>query len=308
MKKYKASLVILAAGLGTRFKGGIKQLTPVGMSGELLIEYSVFDALKAGFDKVIFIIRRDIEKDIKEMLGDKLSKYCDVEYCFQQPLDIPSGIAYPEGRTKPWGTVHAVLAARELINEPFVIINADDYYGKTSYKALFDYITAPKRNAGEQCMGGFILGNTLSDNGTVTRGVCSSDKDNMLSSVTETYKLSKQPDGNIVGIQNGESVIIPEDSIVSMNLWGCTPEIIPMLETEFSGFLSRASENGDISSAEFALPTAFDSLLRNKSITVRIIPTTERWYGMTLSEDSEAVRAAFAEMTANGDYSSPLFK
>ncbi|MCI7767176.1 MAG: NTP transferase domain-containing protein [Oscillospiraceae bacterium] len=307
MKKYKASLVILAAGLGTRFKGGIKQLTPVGMSGELLIEYSIYDALKAGFDKVIFIIRRDIEKDIREMIGDKLSAHCEVEYCFQELGDIPSGISFPEGRTKPWGTVHAVLAAKKLIAEPFVIINADDYYGKTSYKALFDYITAPGRRADEQCMGGFILGNTLSDNGTVTRGVCYADKDNMLSSVTETYKISKETDGKIYGIQNGERVSIPENSIVSMNMWGCTPEIIPMLEEEFMEFLNSASANGTIESAEYALPTAYDSLLTSKRVSVRIIPTNERWYGMTLSEDSEAVRAAFAEMTRNGDYSSPLF-
>lgn len=308
MKKHNASLVILAAGLGTRFKGGIKQLTPVGMSGELLIEYSIYDALKAGFDKVIFIIRRDIEKDIREMIGDKLSNYCDVEYCFQELRDIPSGLTFPEGRTKPWGTVHAVLAAKELIDEPFVIINADDYYGKTSYKALYDFITAPERKADEQCMGGFILGNTLSDNGTVTRGVCTPDEDNMLSSVTETYKISKDTDGKIYGLQNGERVSVPENSLVSMNMWGCTPEIIPMLEEEFIGFLSSASENGTIDSAEFALPTAFDSLLTSKKVSVRIIPTTERWYGMTLSEDSEAVRAAFAEMTEKGDYTSPLFK
>lgn len=308
MKKSNSSLVILAAGLGTRFKGGIKQLTPVGANGELLIEYSVYDALRAGFEKVIFIIRKDIERSFKEMLGDRLAAYCDVHYCFQELDDIPEGFIVPEGRTKPWGTVQAVLSARKLIDGSFVIINADDYYGRTSYKLLYDSITAAGHPKNEQCMSGFVLENTLSENGNVTRGVCCCDGENMLRSVEETFELSKRSDGTVCGEQRGQKVTVAGTSIVSMNMWGCTTQVIPMLDAQFREFLTAAVKSGTAHSAELALPTAFDDMIKKQLINVRVLPTNERWYGMTRSEDLGDVKKAFAEMISKGNYPSPLFE
>ena len=278
MKKSNSSLVILAAGLGTRFKGGIKQLTPVGANGELLIEYSVYDALRAGVEKVIFIIRKDIERSFKEMLGDRLAAYCDVHYCFQELDDIPEGFIVPEGRTKPWGTVQAVLSARKLIDGSFVIINADDYYGRTSYKLLYDSITAAGHPKNEQCMS------------------------------EETFELSKRSDGTVCGEQRGQKVTVAGNSIVSMNMWGCTTQVIPMLDAQFREFLTAAVKSGTAHSAELALPTAFDDMIKKQLINVRVLPTNERWYGMTRSEDLGDVKKAFAEMISKGNYPSPLFE
>lgn len=302
-----ASLVILAAGLGTRFKDGIKQLTPVGANGELLMEYSVYDAISAGFDEVIFIIRRDIEQQFKELIGDRISKKVKVSYCFQDINDLPEGFTVPEGRTKPWGTVHAVLAASKLINQPFLIINADDYYGKDAYKSIFDFITSPERKHGEQCMGGFILKNTLSSTGTVTRGICSADDNHKLTSVTETYKTSRHDDGIVRGEQNGTVTEVSEDSIASMNMWGCGEEIIPMLKKCFEGFLKNALSENRLDTAEYALPLAMDELIKNNSISVEVLKTHDKWYGMTHKEDCPEIIAAFADMVKDGQYPSPLF-
>lgn len=302
-----ASLVILAAGLGTRFKDGIKQLTPVGANGELLMEYSVYDAISAGFDEIIFILRRDIEQQFKELIGDRISKKVKVSYCFQDINDLPEGFTVPEVRTKPWGTVHAVLAASKLINQPFLIINADDYYGKDAYKSIFEFITSPDRKQGEQCMGGFILKNTLSSTGTVTRGICSADENNKLTSVTETYKTSRHDDGIVRGEQNGIVTEVSEDSIASMNMWGCGEEIIPMLKKCFEGFLKNAQNENRLDTAEYALPLAMDELIKNKSISVEVLKTHDRWYGMTHKEDCPEIIAAFADMVKNGQYPSPLF-
>lgn len=302
-----ASLVVLAAGLGTRFKGGIKQLTPVGAAGELLMEYSVYDAVRAGFDKVIFIIRRDIEEQFKDMIGRKISGSVKVEYCFQDMSSLPGGFSSPEDRTKPWGTVHAVLAAKELINEPFLIINADDYYGRDAFKSIYDFLTDPSRKPNEHCMGGFILKNTLSATGTVTRGVCAADNTGRLTSVTETYKLARQSDGIIRGEQNGTETVIGEDSIVSMNMWGCGAEIVPQLEKCFEDFLAAAFAENTACTAEFALPLAVDKLIQNGDISVKVLPTHDKWYGMTHKEDCPEIIAAFDDMTQKGLYPSPLF-
>lgn len=302
-----ASLVILAAGLGTRFKDGIKQLTPVGANGELLMEYSVYDAISAGFDEVIFILRRDIEQQFKELIGDRIAGKIKVSYCFQDINDLPEGFTVPEGRTKPWGTVHAVLAASKLINHPFLIINADDYYGKDAYKSIFEFITAPERKQGEQCMGGFILKNTLSSTGTVTRGICAADDNNKLTSVTETYKTSRHNDGIVRGEQNGIVTEVSGDSIASMNMWGCGEEMIPMLKECFEGFLEKAQNENRLDTAEYALPFAVDELIKNNSISVEVLKTHDKWYGMTHKEDCPEIIAAFADMVKNGEYPSPLF-
>lgn len=302
-----ASLLVLAAGLGTRFKGGIKQLTPVGAAGELLMEYSVYDAVQAGFDKVIFIIRRDIEEQFRELIGDKISRHVKVKYCFQDMNDLPEGFSVPEGRTKPWGTVHAVLAAKELIDEPFLIVNADDYYGKKAYEDIYRFLTDSERKPSEHCMGGFILKNTLSTAGTVTRGICSADEDGRLVSVTETYKLSRQSDGIVRGEQDGTVVEADENSIVSMNMWGCGAEIMPQFERTFAEFLKNAEKTGTAASAEYALPMSADKLIKSGEITVKVLPTHDRWYGMTQIEDCPEIIEAFAKMTESGEYPSPLF-
>lgn len=301
------TLLVLAAGLGTRFKGGIKQLTPVGENGELLMEYSAADAAAAGADRVIFIIRRDIREQFDFLIGSRLSKYMKVECCYQDINALPCGFSCPEGRTKPWGTVHAVLSAKELIDGPFIVINADDYYGRQAYADICGFLTDPERKKGEQCMGGFVLGNTLSSAGAVTRGICSSDESGMLSSVEETYLVSRGTDGGISGERNGKRIALCEDSIASMNMWGFGKEIMPMLEEHFAGFLRNMSVGADRECAEMALPFAVDRLIRNGDISVKIIPTGDRWYGMTHSEDIAEIKEAFSDMIRKGVYPSPLF-
>ncbi|MBP5580789.1 MAG: nucleotidyltransferase [Ruminococcus sp.] len=297
-----ATLLVLAAGLGSRFSGGIKQLTPVGRNGELLMEYSAYDAAKAGFDKAVYIIRRDIEEQFCELVDRRISKIMPTEYCFQDMEDLPRGFSVPAGRTKPWGTVHAVLAARELINEPFLIVNADDYYGRNAYESAYRYLTGV-RMPYDQCMCGFVLENTLSDNGTVTRGVCQSGDNGMLTGVTETYKVSRH-DGVVDGYVDGERVILDPKSLVSMNMWGFDDSILPKFERLFARFLSERGD--DIMTAEYALPMAADALIRSGEINIKVLPTHDRWYGMTLKEDTEEVREAFAGMIAEGVYPDTL--
>lgn len=301
------TLLILAAGLGTRFKGGIKQLTPIGPKGELIIEYSIYDAIKAGCSKVVFIIRKDIEASFRELIGNKLEKYVKVEYCFQDIKKLPDNIRCDTERTKPWGTVHAVLAAAESINEPFVIINADDYYGKNTYSSLFDFL-ASNKSENELCMGGFILKNTLSSSGTVTRGICETDANGKLLSVTETYKLYKNTNGEIVGERNGIPYTADADSIVSMNMWGCTPNVLKAFEKHFLNFLSESIKHGTIASAEYALPMAIDNMIKQDNFSVNVIPTNDTWLGITQTEDCEYVRQCFNDMIQSGEYPSPLFE
>lgn len=300
------ALVILAAGLGTRFKGGIKQLSPVGPCGELIIEYSVFDAIKAGCNKVIFIIRREIEQAVRETVGARLEKYVSVEYCFQDLCDIPfSGDI--SGRIKPWGTVHAVLAARKLISEPFVIINADDYYGRDSFEKLFGALSE-NNDPHQLYMSGFILKNTLSDSGTVTRGICSTDDRGELVSVTETYKLSRNRNGNIIGERDGVPFTADPSSIVSMNIWGCTPETIDAFEDNFRQFLIKAQAEGSILTAEYPLPMAIDTMIKSGKYRVKVIPTDGVWLGITRSEDCEGVCESIHRKVLDGEYVSPIFR
>lgn len=301
------TLLVLAAGLGTRFKGGIKQLTPVGANGELLMEYSAADAAAAGADRVIFIIRRDIREQFDLLIGSRLSKYMKVECCYQDISALPDGFSCPEGRTKPWGTVHAVLSAKELIDGPFIVINADDYYGRQAYTDICGFLTDPGRKPGEQCMGGFVLKNTLSSAGTVTRGLCCADANGMLSSVEETYSVLKGADGVISGERNGKRIVLREDSIASMNMWGFGKEIMPMLEECFVKFLRDTFGSADMERAEMALPFAVDRLISEGDISVKVIPTGDRWYGMTHSEDIPEIKEAFSEMIRKGIYPSPLF-
>ena len=283
----KTSLVVLAAGFGTRFQSGIKQLTPVGPKGELLMEYSIRDAVTAGFDKVIFVIRRDIESRFRELIGKKAEQLTDVSYCFQDGKILPEGFTAPYDRKKPWGTVHAVLAASGLINEPFAIINADDYYGIGAYKLIHEFLADPSRADSDQCMVGYVLKNTLSPTGPVTRGVCVTDKDSCLDAVHETYHIVAEKDGMIYGEQNGSRIAVDGNSIVSMNMWGFDPSVMSMLDESFSDFLK---ENISDSSAEYPLPMAVDNLIRQSKFKVKVIPTDEKWFGMTYAEDIDEVK------------------
>lgn len=294
-----ATLLVLAAGLGSRFSGGIKQLTPVGKNGELLMEYSAYDAARAGFDKAVYIIRRDIEEQFRELVDRRIAKIMPTEYCFQDMNDLPKGFTVPDGRTKPWGTVHAVLSAKKFINEPFLIVNADDYYGRNAYESSYRYLTGV-RMPYDQCMCGFVLENTLSDNGTVTRGVCQSSENGILTSVTETYKVSRH-DGVVDGYVDGKRVVLDSKNLVSMNMWGFDDSILPKLERLFAKFLSERTAD-DRMTAEYALPMAADALIRSGEINIKVLPTHDRWFGMTLKEDTDTVRKAFEVMIAHGLY------
>ncbi len=290
-----STLVIMAAGMGSRF-GGIKQLTPLGPNGEIIIDYSIYDAITAGFDKVVFIIRRDIEKDFREVIFDRLAEKYNVSYVFQEMDALPEGFSVPEGRKKPWGTGQAVLAVKDVVKEPFVVINADDYYGKEGFVKIHDYLESGVSENGKYrfCMAGFRLGNTLSDNGTVTRGICSVDEDGMLTKVEETFEIYAK-DGKAYG-QNkaGEENCFALDDYVSMNMWGFTPELIDELEKRFPEFLSNIKE-GDLK-AEYLLPTVVGDLVKEGKAEVKVLDTDERWYGVTYQEDKPVVIEFFKSL------------
>ncbi len=306
----KTSLVIMAAGIGSRFGGGIKQLEPVGPNGEIIMDYSIHDAMEAGFDKIIFIIRHDIEKDFREVIGDRIEKICarknvEVCYAFQDLSDIPEGFTVPEGRTKPWGTGQAVLACKDLIKEPFIVINADDYYGKEAFVKIHDFLqgyTPEKSN--EFCMAGFILKNTLSENGGVTRGICQLDENGYLTGVNETSNIVKTADGAAV---DTDGTLTPVDamSYVSMNMWGLTPEFVGMLETGFVEFFEKL--NGNEAKAEYLLPIYIDELLKAGKVTVKVLGTDDRWFGVTYKEDKPVVVESFRKLIEKGVYKEELF-
>ncbi|MBQ3483194.1 MAG: nucleotidyltransferase [Clostridia bacterium] len=300
----KTSLVIMAAGIGSRFGGGIKQLEPVGPNGEIIMDYSIHDALEAGFDRVVFIIRHDLEEDFRAIIGNRIEKICPVAYAFQEKDDLPEGFTCPPERKKPWGTGQAVLACRGIVNEPFLVINADDYYGKEGFRIAHDFLVenAGKKNA--FCMPGFILKNTLSENGGVSRGLCRVDAEGNLVGVTETHGLIPTADG-AASEKDGLRVPVDADSIVSMNMWALTPEFLDELVEGFPKFLAAIPE-GDYK-AEYLLPIVIDSLIRNGRATVRVIPTHDRWFGVTYREDKAAVVESFRRLYEQGVYQSNLY-
>ena len=305
----ETALVIMAAGIGRRFGGGIKQLEPVGPGGEIIMDYSIYDALEAGFDKIIFIIRKDLEKDFREVIGNRIEKIAKVEYAFQELADLPAGFSVPEGRKKPWGTGQAVLSTKGLITGPFLVINADDYYGKEGFRKIHDYMVNEMDENGEvydMCMGGFILRNTLSDNGTVTRGVCQLNGDGTLKNVTETYEIRMREDGTMEAQnEQGEPVQVQPDQHVSMNMWGLPAAFLDELEKGFPQFLSELKE-GDIKS-EYLLPKIIDKLVENGRAKVTVLETRDKWFGVTYKEDKETVVAAIRKLIADGVYPEKLF-
>ena len=294
------TLLIMAAGIGSRFGTGIKQLEPVDDAGHIIMDYSIHDAIEAGFNHIVFIIRKDIEEEFKEVIGNRIAKICEkydvtVDYAFQDINDIPGTL--PEGRTKPWGTGQAVLAAKNILDTPFIVINADDYYGKEGFKAVHEYLV----NGGKSCMAGFVLKNTLSDNGGVTRGICKMDTENNLTEVVET--------GNIIKTENGaeaDGVIIDTDSLVSMNMWGLTSDFLEVLEEGFKEFFEKEVVKNPLK-AEYLIPTFIGELLEQGKISVKVLRSNDTWYGMTYKEDVVFVKESFNKMLEDGVYKADLF-
>ena len=301
------TLVIMAAGIGSRFGKGIKQLTPVGPSGELIMDYTVHDALEAGFNKVVFILRKDILDEFHRTIGKNIESRANVEYVFQELNDLPEGFSCPADRVKPWGTSQAVLCCKGVVKEPFCVVNADDYYGKEPYKLIHDYLVdghEKKEGIADICAAGFRLGNTLSENGGVTRGICTIDEEGRLTGIDETKNIVKTKDGAVIRTENGDVPVDP-DRKASMNMWGFEAGFIDMLEEGFRDFLSKI-EDGDIKS-EYLLPIYIDQLIREKRAEVKVLPTNETWFGVTFQEDKEAVIEAFAKLVENGVYKENLY-
>lgn len=300
----KTTLLIMAAGIGSRFGDGIKQLAPVGPNGEIIMDYSIHDAIKAGFNKIVFIIRKDIEDDFREIIGNRIEKICatagvEVEYAFQSLDKLPQGYTIPESRAKPWGTGQAVLVAKNVVHEPFAVINADDYYGKESFEKIYRFLTSEVKSD-SFCMSGFVLKNTLSDNGAVTRGICETDGRGYLTKIVETSGIEKTESGAQAG-----GTEIDMNSTVSMNMWGLPAEYMELLERDFTAFLDGIEDNK--LTAEYLLPIHIGQLLEDKQISVKVLTTKDKWFGVTYREDKDYVIESFKKLIETGEYNVDLF-
>ena len=306
----KPSLVILAAGIGSRY-GGLKQIDPVGSNGELIIDYSVYDAYKAGFERVVFIITRAIRDEFISIIGKRIERYVRAEYVFQEMEDIPRGYAIPEGRVKPWGTTHALLAARSVVKGPFAVINADDFYGARAYKTIYDWLSAPlaPRNGKMRfAMVGYMIENTVSSYGSVARGICKADSDGYLTSIVERTMVEKSPEGARFSEDKGKIwTAIPKGTLVSMNFWGLTPDFFKIAEDDFPRFLDENLPQNPLK-CEYLLPNEIGLQLRSGLADVEVLRSIDSWYGVTYSEDGPAVKKALAEMHQSGVYPTPLWK
>lgn len=303
----KPILVVMAAGMGSRY-GGLKQIDPVGKNGEIIMDFSIYDAMRAGFSKVIFIIKEERLQDFKEVVGDRVSRYIPVEYAFQKLDDLPEGFSVPEGREKPWGTGHAVLAARDLIDAPFAVINADDFYGGEAFREIGAFLeTAEDGGKAHWAMVGYQLQNTLTENGHVARGVCV-EKDGILETVVERTRIEKRADGPAYTEDGGETWhSLPADATVSMNLWGFTPGFVEDLKRDFRAFLENDVPKNPMK-AEYFLPFVVNDQIRAGKADVRVLKSADKWYGVTYKEDKPVVMRALADMMASGVYPDPLWK
>ncbi len=291
MKK-DITLVVMAAGMGSRF-GSLKQLEPIGKNGEVILDFSVYDAIKAGFTKVVFVIKRAIEKDFKEIVGKKIEKKINVEYVFQEIDALPTGFKAPKDRQKPWGTAHAILCCKDVVKEPFAVVNADDFYGAGAFQKTAEYLQSETNN---YCMVGFRLVNTLTENGYVSRGVCVTDDDNHLKSITERTKIMNckftEDDG-----KTWES--LAPDTVVSMNLWGFMPDVFDYIEKGFMEFLNKSI---NLPKSEYYLPSVVSSLIETNEKQVDVLVAEEKWYGVTYKEDKDLVVKAIGKMIDDGKY------
>ena len=299
----KPTLVVLAAGMGSRY-GGLKQVDPVGPSGEAILDYSVFDAIRGGFGRIVFVIRRDFEQEFKEKVGAKYAGVIPVDYCHQDLNDLPSPFAIPEGRTKPWGTAHATRAARNTVKEPFAVINADDFYGRDAMAKLGAYLSSVDPSTLHLCMVGYRLSLTLSENGSVARGICDVSSDGKLKGVTEMTKLVKA--GNVAENREDEAnpVKVPLDSRVSMNCWGFTPRLFAELEDRFVKFLAA---RGAEMKSEWYIPFVVDELIREGKADCAVLPTDSSWFGVTYREDKPYVMDEIRKLVEAGEYPATLF-
>ena len=335
----RTSLVIMAAGIGSRFGQGIKQLTSFGPSGEIIMDYSIYDALKAGFDRIVFVIRKDLEKDFREVIGDRIAAHAEVAYVFQEKDDLPDGFVLPADRKKPWGTGQAILACRNVVDEPFCVINADDYYGRKAFESIHSWLTADHtaEDAGHaglsfedadladlspeyaghsvekpvmlhMCMAGFVLRNTLSENGGVTRGLCSVDEDGHLTAISETKNLIRYQEGAAVKLDDGSVRIVDPETAVSMNMWGFGREFLDVLGSGFENFLKEHIGTEDENKAEYLLPTIVGDLLEEHKALVSVLPTNDRWFGVTYQEDVDGVKKSIADLVEQGVYPRALWQ
>ncbi len=293
------TLVILAAGMGSRY-GGLKQIDPITDHGEFIIDFSIFDAVKSGFDKVVFIIKKENYEAFRDTVGSRVEPYIKVEYAFQGIEDIPEGFSVPADRVKPWGTSHALLCAKELVKDNFAVINADDFYGRDAFLRLAEHLKDLSPGDKHYCMIGYILRNTLTENGTVSRGRCVTDDKSMLCSITELTKIKTNGSDALYLDENGQWIDLSGDTVVSMNCWGLTPAIFDELEEGFKRFLS--SEKGKELKSEYYLPGAVDDMMQEGLCDVKVYATTASWYGVTYSEDKEGVKESLRALIESGEY------
>lgn len=304
----KPVLVIMAAGMGSRY-GGLKQIDPVDKDGHIIMDFSIFDAKRAGFEKVIFIIKKAIEKEFKEGIGNRISQYMDVEYAYQELDTLPEGFSVPEGRQKPFGTGHAILSAKQMIDGPFAVINADDYYGVHAFQEIYDYLSAKEDDEMYRyAMVGYILSNTLTENGYVSRGICEMDKEGYLTGITERTHIERRGDGAAFTEDDGETwEPISPDSIASMNLFGFSASMMQELEQRFPAFLEKGLQENPMK-CEYFLPSVVGELIGEKKATVQVLKSADRWYGITYKEDKQAVVEAIQKLKADGIYPEHLWK
>ena len=303
----KPVLVVMAAGMGSRY-GGLKQIDPVGSQGEAILDYSLYDAHRAGFETAVIIIKEAIREDFMQTVGKRLEKCpLEIRYAYQEKEKLPEGFAVPEGREKPWGTSHAVLcAAPQIDGAPFAVINSDDYYGRSAFKTIYDYL-CNTTDGSDYCMVGYLLGNTVTENGSVARGVCVVNEKGQLADIAERTRIEKY-DGGIHYTEDGENwTDLRADTVVSMNMWGFTPDFLEALEAQFPGFLTEQVPENPMK-AEFLLPRSVDALLKQGKATVKVLTSGDKWYGVTYAADKPVVVAALGELTRQGMYPDGLWK